>query len=50
MELNREKIDPGKCEFHAAKAEDLLPNIVKELTGQKLKIIGIVDPPRSGLH
>ena len=28
----------------------MLPNIVKELTAEKLKIVGIVDPPRSGLH
>jgi tRNA/tmRNA/rRNA uracil-C5-methylase (TrmA/RlmC/RlmD family) len=30
--LNKNKIDPGKCEFFAGKAEELLPNLVKEYT------------------
>lgn len=50
VELNKDKIQPEKCEFYAGKAEELLPNIVKELASEKHKIIGIVDPPRSGLH
>jgi tRNA (uracil-5-)-methyltransferase len=48
--LNSDKIDPSKCDFYAGKAEDLLPNIVKEYSSKGHKIIGIVDPPRSGLH
>jgi tRNA (uracil-5-)-methyltransferase len=43
-------IDPSKCDFYAGRAEDLLPNIVKEFSSKGLKIVGIVDPPRSGLH
>jgi tRNA (uracil-5-)-methyltransferase len=51
LELNSDK--PGlkeKCEFHAGRAEEVLPNIVKEYSQQGSKIVGIVDPPRSGLH
>lgn len=43
-------INPEKCDFYAGKAEELLPNIVKEYSSKGLKIVGIVDPPRSGLH
>ena len=50
VKLNEGKIDPEKCEFHAGRAEELLPNIVKEYSSKGYQIVGIVDPPRSGLH
>ncbi len=50
VRLNEGVIDPSKCDFYAGRAEDLLPNIVKEYSSKGLKIVGIVDPPRSGLH
>lgn len=50
VKLNEGKIDPNKCEFYAGRAEELLPNIVKEHSAKGAKIVGIVDPPRSGLH
>lgn len=28
-EMNKDKIEPGKCEFHAGRAEVLLPDISK---------------------
>ena len=48
--MNKDMVDPDKCEFHAGRAEEVLPNIVKEYASLNCKIIGIVDPPRSGLH
>ena len=30
LQLNKDLIDPAKCEYYAGKAEDVLPNIVKE--------------------
>lgn len=30
LQLNSELIDPRKCEYYAGKAEDVLPNIVKD--------------------
>lgn len=50
VQINKDKIDPEKCDFYAGRAEELLPNIVKEYSSKGMKIIGIVDPPRSGLH
>lgn len=50
VRLNEGVIDPAKCDFYAGRAEELLPNIVKEYSSKGLKIVGIVDPPRSGLH
>ncbi len=50
VELNKDRITEGKCDFFAGRAENLLPDIVKEYSRQGKKIIGIVDPPRSGLH
>jgi tRNA (uracil-5-)-methyltransferase len=50
VKLNHAKIDPDKCEYYAGKAEEILPNVVKGFMGQHCKIVGIVDPPRSGLH
>lgn len=38
----------GICEYHCGKAEDILPEISKEING--CKVVAIVDPPRSGLH
>lgn len=28
--LNNDKIDPAKCEYYAGRAEEVLPNIVKD--------------------
>mmetsp|Transcript_11077 Transcript_11077/g.16841 ORF Transcript_11077/g.16841 Transcript_11077/m.16841 type:complete len:178 (-) Transcript_11077:17-550(-) len=50
VRLNSEKIDDGKCEFHAGRAEILLPEIAKEQSAKASTIVGIVDPPRNGLH
>lgn len=50
VSMNKDKIDPEKCEFYAGKAEEILPEIVKGFMGKQCKIVGIVDPPRSGLH
>ena len=48
-ELNDLKFGPNeKWEYYAGKAEERLPEIVKELKGKQ--VIAIVDPPRSGLH
>ena len=47
--LNEGKIDSTKVEFYAGKAEEVMPPIVLKESGQG-KIVGIVDPPRSGLH
>ena len=49
VKLNRE-IPEDKCQFHAGRAEYLLPNIAKEFSNSSSNIVGIVDPPRSGLH
>jgi tRNA (uracil-5-)-methyltransferase len=48
--LNKELIEPDKCEFHAGRAEYLLPDIAKSFSDSTSRIVGIVDPPRSGLH
>jgi tRNA (uracil-5-)-methyltransferase len=50
VKLNAGTIDPAKCDFFAGRAEELLPNIVRDYSSKGLKIVGIVDPPRSGLH
>eukprot|EP00347_Sterkiella_histriomuscorum_P007969 403346871 len=50
IQLNKDLIDPAKCEYYAGRAEEVLPNIVKDCQALGFEIIGIVDPPRSGLH
>lgn len=50
VKLNKEIIDEEKCEFHAGRAEILLPEIAKKYSDSSNTIVGIVDPPRSGLH
>ena len=50
VEMNKEKIEKDKCEFHAGRAEYLLPDIAKKWSDKNTRIVGIVDPPRSGLH
>lgn len=50
VELNKDKIEPGKCTFYAGRAEYNLPDIAKEESEKGASIVGIVDPPRSGLH
>jgi len=50
VKLNSDQIDETKCEFFAGRAEYLLPDIAKKYSEDRCKIVGIVDPPRSGLH
>ena len=50
MVRNADKIPKDKCDYYAGRAEELMPNIVKEYSGKGFRLIGIVDPPRSGLH
>ena len=52
VRLNPETLDASKIEFHAGRAEAVLPPIVNEESAgnNSQKIVGIVDPPRSGLH
>ncbi|CDW77363.1 tiny fragments locus 9c protein [Stylonychia lemnae] len=50
VQLNKDVINPDKCEYYAGRAEEVLPNLVKDQQALGLQIIGIVDPPRSGLH
>ena len=48
--LNKNLIADDKCKYYAGRAEYLLPEISKEYSDSKNTIVGIVDPPRSGLH
>ena len=48
--LNKDTIDADKCEFHAGRAENTLPELAKKYSDSANTIVGIVDPPRSGLH
>ena len=50
VNLNKDLIDADRCEFHAGRAENLLPEIAKQYSDLNSTIVGIVDPPRSGLH
>jgi tRNA (uracil-5-)-methyltransferase len=50
VRLNKHLLTEDKMEFHAGKAEETLPAIVRRVQDEGGKIIGIVDPPRSGLH
>ncbi len=52
MLLNSDRLDASKIEFHAGRAETVLPPIVNTASvgNNAQKIVGIVDPPRSGLH
>ena len=50
VNMNKEKIEPEKCEYHAGRAEILMPEISKQYSDSNSTIVGIVDPPRSGLH
>lgn len=50
INLKLNGLNEAKCEFHAGRAEELLPNIVREYSTKGHKIVAIVDPPRSGLH
>lgn len=47
VQINTNVLKAKEIEFHAGKAEDLLPSLCEKQQG---KIVGIVDPPRSGLH
>jgi tRNA (uracil-5-)-methyltransferase len=47
VKLNEALFKDRQIEFHAGRAEDLLPTLSEQQTG---RIVGIVDPPRSGLH
>lgn len=48
--INGNLIDEGKCKFYAGRAEYTMPSVAKEYSGKSETIVGIVDPPRSGLH
>ena len=48
--INGNLIDAGKCQFHAGRAEYTMPTIAKEFSDKTSTIVGIVDPPREGLH
>ena len=57
--MNKDSLDCDKISFHAGRAEEVLPPIVQQEIQSKIdengeqvqqKIVGIVDPPRSGLH
>jgi tRNA (uracil-5-)-methyltransferase len=50
VSLNKDLLTEEKMEFHAGKAEETLPPIVRRVVDEGGKIIGIVDPPRGGLH
>lgn len=50
VKLNADQVPEGKCEFYAGRAEMLLPDIAKQYSDQHSTIVGIVDPPRAGLH
>ena len=52
MLLNSDRLDASKIEFYAGRAETVLPPIVNAASvgNNAQKIVGIVDPPRSGLH
>jgi len=50
VHLNEGTIDAAKCEFFAGTAEELMPTVVMDYSSKGLKIVWIVDPPRSGLH
>lgn len=44
VQLNEDKLGRDKCEFMVGKAEEVLPEILKNGMGEK--VIGVVDPPR----
>lgn len=50
--LNEGVLDSKKIQFYAGKAEVVLPPLALEESSVRdsQKIVGIVDPPRSGLH
>jgi tRNA (uracil-5-)-methyltransferase len=48
--LNKDLISPDKCEFFSGRAEYLLPEVAKKYSDSQNIIVGIVDPPRGGLH
>ena len=50
VELNKEIIEVGKCEYFAGRAEITMPEVAKQYSDKESTIVGIVDPPRSGLH
>ena len=47
--INKDVLNVDKIKFYAGKAEEVMPPIVLQESGLG-KIVGIVDPPRSGLH
>ena len=50
VKLNADTLDESKIKFHAGRAEEVMPPIALEESALKSKILGIVDPPRCGLH
>jgi tRNA (uracil-5-)-methyltransferase len=47
VKMNQHIFEGKEIEFYAGRAEDVLPDLCEKQHG---KIVGIVDPPRSGLH
>jgi len=45
---NAESNGVTNCSFYCGKAEDILPNILRDVDNKS--IVAIVDPPRAGLH
>ena len=50
VKMNEALIDPSRCEYHAGRAEETMPEVAKKFSDSESKIVGIVDPPRGGLH
>ena len=50
VKLNEHLIQPDRCEFYAGRAEETMPEVAKRFSDSQSKIVGIVDPPRGGLH
>ena len=46
--LNSQLNDITNVEYHCGKAEDVLPNLLKRFTNER--VVAIVDPPRAGLR
>jgi len=45
---NAEENKVTNCKFFAGKAEDILPNLLRDMDSKQ--VVAVVDPPRAGLH
>jgi len=45
---NAEENKVTNCKFFAGKAEDILPNLLRDVDSKE--VVAVVDPPRAGLH